>query len=204
MADGRRIIQVLNNLLTNAARHSHEASAIGVSAVREGYHVAVSVTDEGRGIAAERLPHLFRKFSRIDGEDRRRDIAGSGLGLAICKGIVEAHGGRIWAESDGPGLGARFTFTIPVAQDAAIGAAHLPVRSRRTERERERILAVDDDPQTLQVRPGRARQGGLRADRDRRPAGGDEPRAGERPPPGAAGPDAAGDRRHRADEGHPR
>ena len=149
MADGRRIIQVLNNLLTNAARHSHEASAIGVTAVREGYHVAVSVTDEGRGIAAERLPHLFRKFSRIDGEDRGRDIAGSGLGLAICKGIVEAHGGRIWAESDGPGLGARFTFTIPVAQDAAIGAANLPVRSSRSERERERILAVDNDPQTL-------------------------------------------------------
>ena len=149
MADGRRIIQVLNNLLTNAARHSHEASAIGVSAVREGYHVAVSVTDEGRGITAERLPHLFRKFSRIDGEDRRRDIAGSGLGLAICKGIVEAHGGRIWAESDGPGLGARFTFTIPVAQDAAIGAANLLVRSSRVERERTRILAVDDDPQTL-------------------------------------------------------
>ena len=149
MADGRRIIQVLSNLLSNAGRHSHESSAIGVSAVREGYHVAVSVTDEGRGIAAERLPHLFRKFSRIDGEDRGRDIAGSGLGLAICKGIVEAHGGRIWAESDGPGLGARFTFTIPVAQDAAIGAANLPVRSSRSERERERILVVDDDPQTL-------------------------------------------------------
>ena len=149
MADGRRIIQVLNNLLSNAARHSHEASAIGVSAVREGYHVAVSVTDEGRGIAAERLPHLFRKFSRLEGEDRRRDIAGSGLGLAICKGIVEAHGGRIWAESDGPGLGARFTFTIPVAQDAGIGAANLSARSRRLERERECILAVDDDPQTL-------------------------------------------------------
>ena len=149
MADGRRIIQVLSNLLSNAARHSHEASAIGVSAVREGYHVAVSVTDEGRGIAAERLPHLFRKFSRLEGEDRGRDIAGSGLGLAICKGIVEAHGGRIWAESDGPGLGSRFTFTIPVAQDAAIGAANLLVRSSRVERERERILAVDDDPQTL-------------------------------------------------------
>ena len=154
MADGRRVVQVLSNLLSNAARHSHEASAIGVSAigvsaVREGYHVAVSVTDEGRGIAAERLPHLFRKFSRLEGEDRGRDIAGSGLGLAICKGIVEAHGGRIWAESDGPGLGARFTFTIPVAQDAGIGAANLPVRSGRSERERERILAVDDDPQTL-------------------------------------------------------
>ena len=149
MADGRRIIQVLNNLLTNAARHSHEASAIGVSAVREGYHVAVSVTDEGRGIAAERLPHLFRKFSRLEGEDRGRDIAGSGLGLAICKGIVEAHGGRIWAESDGPGLGARFTFTIPVAGDAAAGVPRLSARTRRAERERTCILAVDDDPQTL-------------------------------------------------------
>ena len=63
--------------------------------------------------------------------------------------FVEAHGGRIWAESDGPGLGARFTFTIPVAQDAAIGAASIPVRTRRAERERTRILAVDDDPQTL-------------------------------------------------------
>ena len=149
---------MLNNLLTNAARYSHEASAIGVSAVREGYHVAVTVTDEGRGIAAERLPHLFRKFSRIDGEDRRRDIAGSGLGLAICKGIVEAHGGRIWAESDGPGLGARFTFTIPVAGDAAAG---VPRRSARRERpERERILVVDDDPQTLRhVRDALARAG---------------------------------------------
>ena len=149
MADGRRIVQVLNNLLSNAAWNSHEASAIGVSAVREGYHVAVSVTDEGRGIAAERLPHLFRKFSRIDGEDRRRDIAGSGLGLAICKGIVEAHGGRIWAESDGLGLGARFTFTIPVAGDAVAGVPRLSARRERAEKERTRVLCVDDDPQTL-------------------------------------------------------
>ena len=149
MADGRRIIQVLNNLLSNAAWNSHEASAIGVSAVREGYHVAVSVADEGRGIAAERLPHLFQKFSRLEGEERGRDIAGSGLGLAICRGIVEAHGGRIRAESDGLGLGSRFTFTVPVARDAGIGAANPAVRSRRPERERERVLCVDDDPQTL-------------------------------------------------------
>ena len=149
MADGRRIVQVLNNLLSNAAWNSHEASAIGVSAVREGYHVAVSVADEGRGIAAERLPHLFRKFSRLDGEERGRETGGSGLGLAICRGIVEAHGGRIRAESDGLGLGSRFTFTVPVAQDAGIGAANLAVRSRRSERERERVLCVDDDPQTL-------------------------------------------------------
>ena len=160
MADGRRIVQVLSNLLSNAARHSHEASAIGVAAVREGYHVAVSVTDEGRGISAERLPHLFRKFSRIDGEDRRRDIAGSGLGLAICKGIVEAHGGRIWAESDGLGLGSRFTFTIPVAGDAVAGVPRLSARRERAEKERTRILTVDDDPQTLRyVRDALARAG---------------------------------------------
>ena len=149
MADGRRIVQVLNNLLSNAAWNSHEASAIGVSAVREGYHVAVSVTDEGRGIAAERLPHLFRKFSRIDGEDRRRDIAGSGLGLAICRGIVEAHGGRIRAESDGPGLGSRFTFTLSAVEETVTLTPRRSRRRRTKTGERPRVLCVDDDPQTL-------------------------------------------------------
>ena len=81
-----------------------------VSAVRDGVHVAVSVTDQGRGIPAEQLPDLFRKFSRGQGADTpdgpAPGIDGPGLGLAICKGIVEAHGGRIRAESDDPGLGA--------------------------------------------------------------------------------------------------
>ena len=146
MADRSRVVQVLGNLLANAARHSPESSTITVRAVPDEFHVAVSVSDEGRGIPAKSLPGLFRKFSRIESEEQGGD---TGLGLAVCKGIVEAHGGRIWAESDGPGLGARFTFTIPVAQDAAIGAANLLVRSSRVERERTRILAVDDDPQTL-------------------------------------------------------
>ena len=152
MADRRRIVQVLGNLLSNSARHS-QGSPIRVTAVQEGVHVAVSVADEGRGVSADLLPHLFRKFSRIDGGDRGSGIAGSGLGLAICKGIVEAHGGRIWAESDGPGLGARFTFTIPVAEGGGNGGAGTPaplsVRSRRAPREQARILAVDDDPQAL-------------------------------------------------------
>ena len=90
-----------------------------MSLALEGVHVAFSVADEGRGVPTERLPHLFRKFSRLDDEDRRRDRGGAGLGLAICKGIVEAHRGRIWAESDGPGLGSRFTFTIPAAEETA-------------------------------------------------------------------------------------
>ena len=145
MADRRRIIQVIGNLLSNAAKHSPESSAIRVSAAREGVHVAVSVADEGRGIPAEQMPGLFRKFSVSAGEEGRS--GNTGLGLSICKGIVEAHGGRIWAESEGPSLGARFTFTIPVAVEVGVEAR--PASSRTRRKEEERILVVDDDPQTL-------------------------------------------------------
>ena len=101
MADRRRIVQVIGNLLSNAARHSPESSAIRVSAYREGVHVAVSVADEGRGIPAERLPRLFLKFSQTESEEQGGD---TGLGLAICKGLVEAHGGDLGRE---PGTGPR-------------------------------------------------------------------------------------------------
>ena len=154
LADRRRVVQVIGNLLSNAARHSPESSVIRVSAVKGDVDVAFSVADEGRGIPAESLPHLFRKFSRVQSEEQGGD---TGLGLAICKGIVEAHGGRIWAESDGPGLGARFTFTLPAVAEARRGAAAppqpVPARSRergpRDSAERVRVLAVDDDPNDL-------------------------------------------------------
>ena len=153
MADRRRIVQVLLNLLSNAARHSPESSSIRVASVRNGLYVEVSVSDKGKGIPAKRLPHLFKKFSRTGGEDEGGDIGGAGLGLSICKGIVEAHGGRIWAESDGPGLGARFTFTIPMVEELRTDPAAEPTpptaRSKPAERKRERILAVDDDPHAL-------------------------------------------------------
>ena len=154
LADRRRIVQVLSNLLANAARHAPGAAVIRVRAVADGVHVAVSVADQGRGIPAERLPHLFRKFSGGQSEAPGGD---TGLGLAICKGIVEAHGGRIWAESDGPGRGARFTFTLPTVADAGRaprrGGAAATARSARHgpagTGERVRVLAVDDDPQDL-------------------------------------------------------
>ena len=153
LADRRRIVQVLNNLFSNASGYSPESSPIRVTALRDGVHVAVSVSDEGRGLPADRMTHLFRKFSRIDGEARERGIEGSGLGLAICKGLVEAHGGRIWAESGGEDRGSRFTFTIPVAEETASGAATGPARtssgSRRAGLEPPCILVVDDDPQAL-------------------------------------------------------
>ena len=148
LADRLRIVQVLSNLLSNAAGYSPEGSPVLLSAVRDGVHVAVSVTDRGRGIPAELLPELFRKFSRASGSDHRSGVEGSGLGLAICKGIVEAHGGRIWAESDGPGLGAKFTFTLPaVEQSATTAPDSASTSSRRTSN--VRVLAVDDNPQDL-------------------------------------------------------
>ncbi len=152
MADRRRIVQVLNNLLANAARHSPERSPIRIEASRHRGHVAIAVCDEGRGIAPEQLAQLFRKHARIGVDDAERGV-GSGLGLAICKGLVEAHGGRIRAESGGPGQGARFTFTIPVAGKAR-GRAPKTGRGRALPpfapaQERPRILVVDDDPQML-------------------------------------------------------
>ena len=148
MADRERIVQVLNNLLANAARHSPESVPICIAAERDGMHVAVSVVDEGRGMAPERLTRLFQKYgSADDGEDG----VGNGLGLAICKGLVEAHGGRIRAESAGPGQGSRFTFTVPLAEEAGGEAGAAPTRRAAAHRtgERLRILVVDDDPQTL-------------------------------------------------------
>ncbi len=151
LADKLRVVQVLGNLLSNAAGYSPEGSSILVSAVRDGVHVAVSVTDRGRGIPAELLPQLFRKFSRANVAAGGAGTDGSGLGLAICKGIVEAHGGRIRAESDGPGLGARLTFTLPTVEEPAFiaPAPSTGARSRRATRGRVRVLAVDDDPQAL-------------------------------------------------------
>ncbi len=154
MADRGRIAQVLGNLLSNAARHSPESSVIRMTVVRQDVYIAFSVIDEGRGIPAESLPHLFRKFSGTQFEEQGGD---TGLGLAICKGIVEAHGGRIWAESDGPGLGARFTFTLPTVGESGRGAEDGPQsiaarprgRAQRDSGERVRVLAVDDDPNDL-------------------------------------------------------
>ena len=163
-ADRRRIVQVMVNLLTNAARHSPEASVITVSAGRQGVHVAFSVTDQGVGLPADRLPHLFRKHSRIEGDDLS-GITGLGVGLAICKGLVEAHGGRIWAESEGPGMGARLSFTLPVVGDAGYDAPDGPAQSHdqshQSRRGRTRVLVVDDDPQTLRYVRGALLEAGF-------------------------------------------
>ena len=156
MADRRRIVQVLNNLFANAARHAAQSSAIRVAAVNERTHVAILVSDDGPGVPPNLLPHLFRKhFGGGAG-----GTAGHGLGLAICKGLVEAHGGRIRAESDGLGQGTTITFTIPVAGEPAGSVdSHATIRPRDLS-ERPRILVVDDDPRTLRFARDALSKGG--------------------------------------------
>ena len=145
MADRERIVQVLNNLLSNAARHSPESSPIRVTAARDGAHVAVSVSDAGQGVPPAMLDRLFRKHVALAGDG----TAASGLGLAICKGLVEAHGGRIRAESAGLGQGARFTFTLPTAGDGGAQPRPASVRPPDEASAKPRVLVVDDDPHTL-------------------------------------------------------
>lgn len=110
-ADGRRIRQVLHNLVENALKYS-SGGEIAVRVRREGPMVHVSVSDQGIGIAPDQLARIFERFYQVDGAATRR-AGGVGLGLSICKGIVEAHGGHIWAEST-PGVGSTFHFTLPI------------------------------------------------------------------------------------------
>ena len=117
-ADSDSIFRVVANLLSNARKYSPNGGPIVVSAILVDGMVEVSVEDEGLGIPADAVNHLFHKFYRIDTADRRT-IKGTGLGLAISKNIIEAHGGKVAAESAGLGKGSRFSFTIPMVRDQA-------------------------------------------------------------------------------------
>lgn len=112
-ADSDRVAQVLGNLLSNALRHTPQGGAITLRAAEDGAFVRVGVTDTGPGIAPDDLPHIFDRFYRGDAS-RHRESGGSGLGLGIARSLVEAQGGRIWAESP-PGSGATLWFTLPLA-----------------------------------------------------------------------------------------
>jgi signal transduction histidine kinase len=109
-ADRERIQQTLSNLVGNAIKFSPTGSKIVVVARSDTDGVTFSVLDSGRGIAAEHLPRVFDRYWQSSRTDRQ----GAGLGLAIAKGIVEAHGGRIWIESR-PDEGTTASFTLPLA-----------------------------------------------------------------------------------------
>jgi signal transduction histidine kinase len=123
LADPILLRQVLANLLDNAIKYSPDGGPISVSAEAAGGEVVVRVSDQGLGVSADELGALFERFYR-GAAARSRQIQGEGLGLAICKGIIAAHGGRIWAESPAPGRpagagpGTTILFTLPIAPRA--------------------------------------------------------------------------------------
>jgi two-component system phosphate regulon sensor histidine kinase PhoR len=112
-ADSERVAQVLANLVHNAVKFTPAGGSIRLSAAREDGRVAFSVADTGVGIDRAEIERVFERFYKAD---RSRSGGGTGLGLAIAKHIVQAHGGRIEAKSDGPGRGATFRFTLPLAE----------------------------------------------------------------------------------------
>ncbi|MEP7344380.1 MAG: response regulator [Gemmatimonadaceae bacterium] len=151
-ADPVRVQQILVNLLGNAIKFSRSGGRIFLSVTGNAAKIELSVRDEGRGITANVLPHIFERFWQEDTSSRRAS-GGLGLGLAIVRHLVEAHGGSIIAESDGPDCGATFTISLPaIPAEAAAGKGSSPSeRSRPPSNESSdslmglRILLVDDD-----------------------------------------------------------
>jgi signal transduction histidine kinase/DNA-binding response OmpR family regulator len=121
--DEQRIVQVLTNLISNAIKFSPPGAPVELSVEHDGAVATVRVQDQGEGIRREDMPKLFKKFSQLDSKSTRK-TGGTGLGLAISRGLIEAHGGTIWAESE-PGQGSTFAFTLPLlpqTDDAARAA----------------------------------------------------------------------------------
>jgi signal transduction histidine kinase len=124
-ADHHRVAQVLSNLIGNSMKFTPADGRITMRAARKGDHVLFTVSDTGPGIPQKNLNDIFNPYWQA----KRTARLGAGLGLPIAKGIVEAHGGRIWAESE-PGRGTTFYFTLPVAR-SAVAAAESPAHSTR-------------------------------------------------------------------------
>jgi PAS domain S-box-containing protein len=113
-ADRRQLAEVFDNLLSNAIKFSPKGGQVKVRLRSEGEFVHAEVTDTGIGIQPDKLPKVFERFYQVDGTTRRR-FGGTGVGLALVRQVVEAHGGQVWAESEGPGHGSTFHLAFPSA-----------------------------------------------------------------------------------------
>ncbi len=113
-ADRERLGQVLDNLLSNAVRYSAEGSEVRVDVQMDVDEVVIAIADKGSGLTAEQRARVFERFYRVD-PSRSRAAGGSGIGLAITKALVDLMGGRVWAESEGPGRGSTFSVALPRA-----------------------------------------------------------------------------------------
>jgi signal transduction histidine kinase len=153
-ADAERLQQIAWNVLSNALKFTRRGGNVEVAAKRAGSTVVLTVRDDGQGIRPEFLPYLFEPFRQADGSTTRRH-GGLGLGLAIVKQLVQAHGGRITAHSDGEGKGATFVVELParapaVAERSPRGqrGSVPPGPARDVRLEGVRVLVVDDDEDT--------------------------------------------------------
>jgi PAS domain S-box-containing protein len=161
--DRDRIVQVLTNLLSNAIKFSPPGTTVTLGGTVKDETLTFHVSDHGRGVPAEKLSSIFERFSQVDASDAR-DKGGSGLGLAICRSIVNAHGGRIWVESES-GKGSVFQFTIPLRDcDRVRPALDVPRSLLVCEEDASAIvvLIVEDDLDLARVMAASLHMRGLR------------------------------------------
>jgi PAS domain S-box-containing protein len=142
VADPDRVLQTLTNLISNAVKFSPAGGTVRLSCERQDQAALFAVSDEGRGIPADKLESIFGRFQQVDASDAR-EKGGTGLGLAICKTIVEHHGGRIWAVSE-PGAGSTFSFVLPAQPTGGLRPSAQPASAAT-------ILVCDDDPAVVEV-----------------------------------------------------
>jgi CheY-like chemotaxis protein/anti-sigma regulatory factor (Ser/Thr protein kinase) len=158
--DPSRLQQVTWNLLSNAVKFTPRGGRVSIAVARVNSHVEMRVSDTGKGISADFLPHLFERFRQHDSSISRQH-GGLGLGLAIVKQLVELHGGRVEASSAGEGHGSTFTVILPIAlsyapPDADAMAATAPALAHRApgiapDLQGVRLLIVDDEPDAREV-----------------------------------------------------
>ena len=142
VGDPARLAQVVGNLLNNAAKYTEEGGTIALSAERQAEQVVIKVKDNGIGIAAELLPHVFDLFTQAE-RTLDRSQGGLGIGLALVKSLVTMHGGSVEANSDGPGAGSELVVRLPLLMQFATARAGHEVEGPTTVA--RRILVVDDN-----------------------------------------------------------
>ncbi len=163
--DSDRIIQTLTNLIGNAIKFSPAGTAVTLGGTAGANDFTFRVTDQGRGVPDDKLEAIFERFSQVDASDSRHN-GGSGLGLAICQSIVNAHGGRIWAEKNDP-VGTRLQFTIPLAvrSPVALAAVESPEQTVSASSQEDgdpSVLIVEDDIDLARVMTTALQRHGLR------------------------------------------
>ncbi|HTM30234.1 MAG TPA: ATP-binding protein [Vicinamibacterales bacterium] len=149
--DPKRLHQVLNNVLANAVKFSHERGRITIRSETDDQRIAIRVRDEGAGIAPEFLPHIFERFRQADSRSTRK-YGGLGLGLAIARHLVELHGGSIQAESAGLGHGATVTVSLPLVASSMQTSIVAPAAAGTDVRlDGLRALVVDDQRDSCEL-----------------------------------------------------